>query len=671
MGISKFLALLGVEDKSLLAGHISEFLLKNHEHAKKLYLMSSFPMAALEMCKSLHQWDSALKLAVTLSPNEVPYISRENAEQLELKGNYTAARRLYEKGLVENFPFFFQVEHHNYLCKSGIARTSLRCNDYKRGTLIANEINSTTLYQECASILEEMKVLSDAATLYEKGGFHENAAILYIKLKKWQKVKELLPNISSPKVLSSYAKAQEADRNYKEAAYGYETAKDFSNAIRIYLDHLKDPDSAVKIVKESNSLEGAKLVARFFQRYNDNPSAVKFLVLSGCKKEAFSLAQKTNNINVYADTIEENGEPDDYIDIAAYYEEKQQLLLAGKYYILAERYKKAVKLALQVSGQEEDSAIRLAINAASKAQNQQLNQEVIRYIVGDADGEVKDLQHLYDFYLKIGRIKEAAKTAVLIANAEQDTGTYRKARLLLLNMYMKLKETGIKIPHDMSRNLMLLHTYNIAKIHMQRGDHVKSAQMFIRVSNNIGKFPRSFVQILTTAVLECIKANFLHSANKIAQTLMRSEHKSQIPVKYKQKVEWAVRKGRKEDPPEATLPCPYCSANVPQTILHCEHCQNDLPYCIITGYHIAKGDLTVCPFCKFPATLSEFLRSLELDKECLMCNKVVSSDELKSIKNVHPENYSVDDEASDSISDLNSLNSVMEESSSNNLTQFS
>lgn len=30
----------------------------------------------------------------------------------------------------------------------------------------------------------------------------------------------------------------------------------------IYLDHLKDPDSAVRLVKLSNSLEGARMVAR-------------------------------------------------------------------------------------------------------------------------------------------------------------------------------------------------------------------------------------------------------------------------------------------------------------------------------------------------------------------------------------------------------------------------
>lgn len=30
----------------------------------------------------------------------------------------------------------------------------------------------------------------------------------------------------------------------------------------IYLDYLKDPDSAVRLVKLSNSLEGARMVAR-------------------------------------------------------------------------------------------------------------------------------------------------------------------------------------------------------------------------------------------------------------------------------------------------------------------------------------------------------------------------------------------------------------------------
>lgn len=54
------------------------------------------------------------------------------------------------------------------------------------------------------------------------------------------------------------------------------------------------------------------------------------------------LAQDSNNMSIYADAIGENGEPDDYINIAAYYEEKQNFLLAGKYFIYAQRYKKVL-----------------------------------------------------------------------------------------------------------------------------------------------------------------------------------------------------------------------------------------------------------------------------------------------------------------------------------------
>lgn len=88
-------------------------------------------------------------------------------------------------------------------------------------------------------------------------------------------------------------------------------------------------------------------------------------------------------------------------------------------------------------------------------------------------------------------------------------------------MYAKLKEKGMKIPIGMSQSLMLLHSYSLAKVivkfvhlfflmqcytihflitmdyfylffqlHMQRGDHMKSARMLIRVSNNLNKFPR-------------------------------------------------------------------------------------------------------------------------------------------------------------------------------------
>jgi WD repeat-containing protein 19 len=76
------------------------------------------------------------------------------------------------------------------------------------------------------------------------------------------KVGELLNYVTSPKIHAQYGKAKEADGYYKEAYKAYLTAKEYENAIRIQLDFLKNPEQAVKIVRETQSIEGAKMVAR-------------------------------------------------------------------------------------------------------------------------------------------------------------------------------------------------------------------------------------------------------------------------------------------------------------------------------------------------------------------------------------------------------------------------
>lgn len=75
-------------------------------------------------------------------------------------------------------------------------------------------------------------------------------------------MKELLPNVTSHKIFGQYAKAKEVERNYKEAAGAYRSAQDYDNLIRILLDYQNNPEEAVKVVKECNSVEGAKMVAR-------------------------------------------------------------------------------------------------------------------------------------------------------------------------------------------------------------------------------------------------------------------------------------------------------------------------------------------------------------------------------------------------------------------------
>ena len=49
---------------------------------------------------------------------------------------------------------------------------------------------------------------------------------------------------------------------YKDAAQAYESAKDWDNVIRVLLDHLNNPEDAVRIVRGTQSIDGAKMVAR-------------------------------------------------------------------------------------------------------------------------------------------------------------------------------------------------------------------------------------------------------------------------------------------------------------------------------------------------------------------------------------------------------------------------
>lgn len=49
---------------------------------------------------------------------------------------------------------------------------------------------------------------------------------------------------------------------YKDAAQAYESAKDWDNVIRVLLEHLNNPEEAVRIVRETQSIDGAKMVAR-------------------------------------------------------------------------------------------------------------------------------------------------------------------------------------------------------------------------------------------------------------------------------------------------------------------------------------------------------------------------------------------------------------------------
>ncbi|VDM28544.1 unnamed protein product [Toxocara canis] len=71
-----------IEERNLLAGHLS-LIMEQFDIAETHFLRSSRPKEALDMRRDLMHWDKALQLANRLAPEEIPYISKEYAQQLE------------------------------------------------------------------------------------------------------------------------------------------------------------------------------------------------------------------------------------------------------------------------------------------------------------------------------------------------------------------------------------------------------------------------------------------------------------------------------------------------------------------------------------------------------------------------------------------------------------
>ncbi|XP_034942725.1 WD repeat-containing protein 19 [Chelonus insularis] len=641
--------IINIEELNLLSGHVCT-LLEKYNQAEKYFLASSEPIEALYLRRDLMEWEQALTLAKKLQPDEIPFISKEYAQQLEFTGNYSFALINYERGLSEiNKNTINEVQYRNHYaqCMAGIARTSIRCGDSRRGVAIAMDNESSrSLKKDCAEILENMKQFNDAAILYEKAEYFDKAASAYIRLKNWVKVGQLLPHISSPKINIQFAKAKENEGHYDEAAKAYEAAKDYDNIIRINLEYLNNPARSVEIVQQTRSIEGAKMVARYFQKMNDYNSAIKFLILSNCHDEAFQLANQHGKMELYGEILTNNLDDtnvrlEDFRSLAIHFESQKNSLLAGKFYYYAKEYHKALKHLIKAAQltTDDDAALSLAIETVASSKDDKLINQLIDFLLG-GDGLPKDPKYLFRLYMATKKYKEAAKTAIIIANEEQINGNYRNAHDVLFGMYVELKRNSITIPLEMTENLRLLHSYILVRLHVKKNDHLKGARLLIRVANNISKFPSHIVPILTSTVIECHRAGLKNAAFNYAAMLMRPEYRSQVDAKYSKKIEAIVRKPPRtkdhEAEDEPLSPCPYCKNRIPETAITCDKCKNTIPFCIATGRHIDENDFTACPQCDFPAIKSEYLRIIETEEVCPMCSERIDIKTVPLNLNIRP-----------------------------------
>ena len=172
-------------------------------------------------------------------------------------------------------------------------------------------------------------------------------------------------------------------------------------------------------------------------------------------------------------------------------------LQAGRFFFKAGHHSKALKQLMKVvvsnsggGGDGDGEALNLAIEVVGASGDPHLSRQLIDYLMGETDGIPKDAKYLFRLYMAKRQYKEAAKTAVIIAREEQALGNYRNAHDVLFNMHQELVANRIPVPAEMRNNLMLLHSYVLARLHIKKGDHLKGARMLLRVAANISRYER-------------------------------------------------------------------------------------------------------------------------------------------------------------------------------------
>ncbi|GMH58387.1 hypothetical protein TrST_g1003 [Triparma strigata] len=601
-----------LEDKNLLAGHIA-LLFMDYSMAQDLFLSSSRPLSALEMRRDLLHWDQALKLATTLSPSSVPEISVEFAQQLEFKGEYENALKMYEAALnaMDEEGNLLATDAQQTTCMGGIARCTLRLGDLRRGVRLARESNDKKLCRECASILQSLKQWMEAASLYEIGEQYEKAAEIYIKQKDFTQASKIMGRVTLPKLHSLYGKACEQAGKFQDAAAAYKKAHDMDSVIRLCLDQLAQPDRAFSLVRESGSSTGADMVAKYCQKHDDFRGAIEFLLMASRSEEAFALAKSHVCMELYTSVLGDKISPDDAREVAHYYETQNSLGKAGQFYSMCGQYNRALKLFLQCGDKEVDNAIEVV----GKARNDMLTHMLIDFLMGETDGQPKDPDYVYRLYMALGNFSEASKTAVIIAQQEQADGDYARAHKILYNTIHELELKNGYVSQQLRQMFVLLHSYQLVKKLAKRGDHEGTARLLLRVAKHISKFPKHEVRILISTIIECQKSGLKDAAYEWATYVCsNADYKADLAEsKFKTKIQAIIRRPNKDSKPESLSPCPISGQNIRGTELECPTTKDQLPMCVCTGRHMEIEDWCFCPVSGLPALYSEYIKYLNAE----------------------------------------------------------
>lgn len=171
------------------------------------------------------------------------------------------------------------------------------------------------------------------------------------------------------------------------------------------------------------------------------------------------------------------------------------------------------------------SRLEEAIDIVGKANDDALESELFDHLHGQYDGQQKDPKYIFKLHMALGNYEQAARTAVVVANQERQRGNYASAHLHLYQGYKELLDKRMHIPHELASQLVLLHSYVLAKIYVKAEEHSLAAALLQRVGSSISSFPAHTVPILTSCVVECQRAGFKKASHEFASQLMQPEYR--------------------------------------------------------------------------------------------------------------------------------------------------
>ena len=381
-------------------------------------------------------------------------------------------------------------------CKGGIARCIIHLGDVETGVQIALELaqeeesafntdktgykRKMDMFQDFAIILEEAGHVIEAAEMHHVCGNVEQAATLFVKSKQFARAKPLMTQVTAPSLHQVFAKAMELKGDYQVALSSYQRANDHQSLVRLYLgsSNIKNPHKGFAIVRQTRSLESAKLALQYCLDKGDHEGQVEMLVILGRIVQALELAVVHNTVDFLVENIKNSeAEPQIYLQIAKYYEQNSQFFKAGRMYetccksaslrpslaehlvpsgdfyseesgngtIISEFIDACNNSAIQFYLKDGTSeAIDSAIALVGRVRSSSLIAQVVDWLADQTEStssaaSKEGARHLFELHIALGDLVRAAHVACVLARQEQDMGNYKLAHEQVHHAYCELR----------------------------------------------------------------------------------------------------------------------------------------------------------------------------------------------------------------------------------------